>query len=116
MNNSKQLFLFKVFDSKEEAFKSISPMKSKQVRVNKTYVCISRIGDELFALKDECPHYGASLSAGYVNSFQEVICPWHSYRFKLKTGEEMTGHDCWARPYEIIEKEDGIYVGFKQKY
>lgn len=37
------------------------------------------------AIYDTCPHMGASLATGYVEN-GGVICPWHAWRFCVKSG------------------------------
>lgn len=37
------------------------------------------------AINDLCPHMGASLATGYVED-DGVTCPWHAWRFCVKTG------------------------------
>lgn len=37
------------------------------------------------AMDDMCPHMGASLSTGFLEA-SEVTCPWHAWRFDIKTG------------------------------
>ncbi len=45
-----------------------------------------RIGAEVFACADICPHGQAYLSDGFVEDCQ-VECPLHQGRFDLRTGE-----------------------------
>ena len=40
---------------------------------------------EYSAINDLCPHMGASLASGYVED-GGVTCPWHAWRFCVKTG------------------------------
>ena len=40
---------------------------------------------EYSAINDLCPHMGASLAAGYVED-GGVTCPWHAWRFCIKSG------------------------------
>ena len=48
-------------------------------------VAVFLVKGEYSAINDLCPHMGASLSAGYVED-AEVTCPWHAWRFCVKTG------------------------------
>lgn len=48
-------------------------------------VALFREGDTVFALDDACPHAGASLCGGTVAD-GVVICPWHSWAFRLTDG------------------------------
>lgn len=49
-------------------------------------VCLVRIGDELFAVRDECTHQAVPLSEGEVEDYT-IECWMHGSRFNLRTGE-----------------------------
>jgi nitrite reductase (NADH) small subunit len=42
--------------------------------------------DEIFALRDRCPHKGGPLSQGIVSG-KTVTCPLHNWNIALDTGE-----------------------------
>ena len=42
--------------------------------------------DEVFALRDQCPHKGGPLSQGIVHG-ETVTCPLHGFKIGLKDGE-----------------------------
>ena len=46
-------------------------------------VCLARIGGELAALDNWCPHRRGPLGQGWVED-GAVICPWHSWAFDCK--------------------------------
>lgn len=49
-------------------------------------IVLAREGDDVFALRDICPHRAAPLSAGCVKS-GTVECPYHGWRFGLSDGQ-----------------------------
>ena len=49
-------------------------------------VCLIRRGDQVSALRDECPHQGMPLSAGEVLPDGTIECLWHGARFDCVTG------------------------------
>lgn len=49
-------------------------------------VCLIRRGDQVSALRDECPHQGMPLSAGEVLPDGTIECAWHGARFDCMTG------------------------------
>lgn len=55
------------------------------VRVAGQDVAVFDVGEELFAIDDSCPHAGASLCGGRLSQ-QEVQCPAHGLRFRLRDG------------------------------
>lgn len=51
-------------------------------------ICVARIGGQLAALDNECPHRGAPLSDGAIEDGR-VVCGWHGWSFDPKSGEEL---------------------------
>ena len=45
-------------------------------------------GDEVFAIKDECPHKQGPLSQGIVHG-TSVTCPLHNWKIDLASGEAL---------------------------
>ncbi len=70
-------------------FSELVPRKSVKVEVNGTDVCVTRIGDEVFAIADTCSHSEASLTEGDVTDFK-VECWLHGAEFDLRTGQVLT--------------------------
>ena len=52
----------------------------RRVDVDGTPVVIARVGDEVLAAVDRCPHRGAPLSAGAV-VHDCIVCPYHGWAF-----------------------------------
>ena len=52
-------------------------------------ICVTRVGDEIFAIDDTCSHSDASLSEGEVIDFK-IECWLHGAEFDLRTGEALT--------------------------
>ena len=101
----------KLFSSAEEAEKQLRLNKSMLVQLQGNDICFSRVEQGFYAVADTCPHLGDSLSRGTCNYLGEVICPWHSYRFSLATGEETTGHGYKLKTYPVRAGADGVFIG-----
>lgn len=72
------------------ALDDIPEDEGRLVRVNGLAIAVFRVGDEVFALEDACPHSkSASLSQGYVED-GVVECPLHQACFELRTGKVMS--------------------------
>jgi 3-phenylpropionate/trans-cinnamate dioxygenase ferredoxin subunit len=52
-------------------------------------ICVTRVGNEVFAIDDTCSHSEASLSEGDVSGFK-IECWLHGAEFDLRTGEAVT--------------------------
>ena len=54
---------------------------------NRSPVALTRLPDgSVVAFENRCPHVGGPLALGTMRGDQ-VVCPWHFFRFDLKTGE-----------------------------
>ena len=71
------------------SFESLVDSKPVKIDLNGTRVCVTRIGDEVFAIADTCSHSEASLSEGEVSNFK-IECWLHGAEFDLRTGEVAT--------------------------
>lgn len=100
-----------LFQSLEEAQQKIPLNKTLRVVVNNKALCIVRTAQGFKAIADECPHLGQSLSQGKINYLNEIVCPWHSYRFSLRNGQETTSKHCKnLKFYEIVVKDNEMFV------
>ena len=52
-------------------------------------ICVTRIGDDVFAVADTCSHAEASLSEGEVTDYK-IECWLHGAEFDLRTGQAIT--------------------------
>lgn len=73
-------------------------------------VALYRLGDEVRATSDTCPHLGASLSAGcVVDGFVE--CPVHHALFDIRTGAaDGSVTSTSVRTYPVKVEGDAIYL------
>lgn len=63
-------------------------------------------GDEIFALRDKCPHKGGPLSQGIVHG-KKVACPMHDWKIHLDTGLAVAPDVGCAARYPV-EVRDGV--------
>ncbi|MFY0605485.1 MAG: Rieske (2Fe-2S) protein [Cyclobacteriaceae bacterium] len=77
-----------LFSSPDELEKSFSNQSILTFLHEREKFCITRVNNDLVAFNAECPHLGYSLRKAPINLSSEIVCPWHSYRFSLFTGEE----------------------------
>lgn len=72
-------------------FKLDQLVSGKPVKLEKAgkSICVTRVGDEVFAIDDTCTHAEASLSEGDVSGFK-IECWLHGAEFDLRTGEVIT--------------------------
>ncbi|MBI2657279.1 non-heme iron oxygenase ferredoxin subunit [Candidatus Woesearchaeota archaeon] len=63
----------------------LKPGENKVVNVNGTEVALFNVDGEFFAISNTCAHRGGPLGEGYLDA-DVVTCPWHGWRFNVKTG------------------------------
>ena len=71
-------------------------------------VAVFRTGDnQLYALKDRCPHKDGPLSQGMVHG-RSVTCPLHAWKIDLATGEPLGADaDKGCTPVMPLKVQDG---------
>ena len=65
--------------------------------------------DEVFALRDRCPHKGGPLSQGLVHGNQ-VTCPLHGWRLRLDSGEAVAPDQGCSRRYPIRIESGTVFL------
>jgi len=59
--------------------------ENKVIEVNGEQVALFNVDGEFFAIGNTCPHRGGPLGEGFLEE-DVVTCPWHGWRFNVKTG------------------------------
>lgn len=85
----------------------IPSLGSRIVSTSMGNIAIIRTGDDqVFAVRDRCPHKGGPLSQGIVHG-HKVTCPLHNWVIELETGEAVKPDEgkvaCFA-----VQVQDGI--------
>ncbi len=71
--------------------KQVKSGTSRRVDIEGHRIAVVRIGDDWYAIGDECSHADWSLSEGEVWEEEcEIECPKHGSTFSLKSGEPQT--------------------------
>lgn len=91
---------------------SIPEGEGRAFPVNGRMIAVFLRDGTYYAINDCCPHMGASLSTGYVDG-DDVVCPWHAWKFCIKNGLWMDNPRSKVRtetfPVRIIDNQ--IQVG-----
>jgi len=101
----------KLFPSASVARQRLELNKPQLLIVNGIRICMVLRDNQLWAVQDRCTHNGESLSKGTVNYLGDVICPWHGYRFDLRTGREANEQARDLITYPVKEEEEGVFIG-----
>lgn len=63
------------------------------------------------AILNSCPHAGAALAEGHLSN-GEVSCPWHGWRFDLRTGVCKTIAEDSTRAFPVRLRDGALELGW----
>lgn len=87
----------------------------RQVVVFDRYLCMVRTGEELFAMKNKCPHSGGTIADGFLDANCDIVCPLHRFRFSIRDGKNTSGEGYYLENYPVEIREGKVYVGLPRK-
>lgn len=70
--------------------------------------------DEIFALKDQCPHKGGPLSQGIVHG-RSVTCPLHNWVLGLEDGQAQGPDEGCATTYSVKLHDNVIFISLQAR-
>lgn len=79
------------------------------VTVENQEIALFRVGSEVFALENLCPHKEGPLADGEVED-GVVTCPWHAWQICIRTGEVVYDPSIRARTFRCNVEGDHVYV------
>ena len=78
--------------------------------IGKRIGLLKRVGT-IYAFTAACPHAGASLCEGWVNTRGHIVCPDHKYHFDPANGRNTSGEGYKLFTYPVEIKGDEIFIG-----
>jgi 3-phenylpropionate/trans-cinnamate dioxygenase ferredoxin component len=81
----------------------------KVVNVEGRSIALFRVEDKYFALANVCLHRGGPLGEG-VLSGSVVTCPWHGWKFDIRTGSFTVIPTLKVTTYKVMEQDGWIMV------
>jgi len=83
---------------------------ARLVRSNDGDIAVFRTNDdELFAVKDKCPHKGGPLSQGIVHG-KKVTCPLHNWNIHLDSGHAVAPDEGCAATFPVKLENNRILL------
>jgi len=64
------------------------------------------------AMEVGCKHENADLTQGEIKG-DIVVCPWHRWKYNLRTGECLWGGTACLRPYALEIRGEDIYISLR---
>ena len=98
----------------ELSFDSLVERKPVKIDLDGTPVCVTRIGDEVFAIADTCSHSEASLSEGDVTDYK-IECWLHGAEFDLRSGEVVTPPaSIPVEVFDVVREGDTVKISSRK--
>ena len=74
-------------------------------------IAVAQLADGTYiAFDGRCPHKGGPLSDGRICE-DVVVCPWHGFRFDLRSGEHAGMHSIMKLPvFPVTVEADRLFV------
>ena len=79
------------------------------IRHNGRRYAVFDVDGQLEVTDAACPHNGGPLARGVVRD-GVVTCPWHWYRFELRSGRCLTAAGYCLRKYPVISRDGRNYA------
>ena len=84
--------------------------KKRSFAVGKDSVIVCRVYDEVYIVKNLCPHMNQPLAEGRMQEY-ELTCPHHDACFDVRDGKPVAGPSVWpVKTYQCRVVEGSIYM------
>jgi nitrite reductase (NADH) small subunit len=94
------------------ALQDIPKLGSRVIKTDAMNIAVFRTaGDEVFAMKDECPHKKGPLSQGIVHG-STVTCPLHNWKIDLASGEALGPDEGCTNVFPAKVENGKVYISF----
>ena len=88
----------------------IPQLGSRVVKTGHADIAVFRTAqDQIFAIKDQCPHRQGPLSQGIVHG-RSVTCPLHNWKIDLSTGCVLGPDEGCVNTYAVRVREKRVYI------
>ncbi|MBX7166074.1 MAG: Rieske 2Fe-2S domain-containing protein [Pirellulales bacterium] len=67
----------------------VPPGEARLVKGWRRELAVFHVEGRYYTLANSCPHVGAPLAKGKLCG-HEIVCPWHAWRFDVRTGQGLT--------------------------
>jgi 3-phenylpropionate/trans-cinnamate dioxygenase ferredoxin component len=110
----KYLFFYKFYMTKflVDTTENLPLGSLKNITAGGKEILIANVKGNYYAINNVCNHAGAELHEGAILNDKELICPWHSAKWNVETGELI-----WfpqklknQETYQIVIENNNVYV------
>lgn len=90
----------------------LPPGKSRVALVNGVEIALFNVDGTVHAIENSCLHRDGPLAEGHLEGSQ-ITCPWHAWRFDVKTGECLSSPGSGQISYPVKISGDDVFVEVK---
>jgi nitrite reductase (NADH) small subunit len=87
----------------------LEPGTITTVRARDAQVALARVGDDFYALTNECAHLKGPVGEGRLDGCV-VGCPWHGWQYDVRTGRNVFDLAIGIRTYEVRVEDGNVQV------
>ncbi|HEX9416686.1 MAG TPA: Rieske 2Fe-2S domain-containing protein [Gaiellaceae bacterium] len=87
----------------------VPPGTVTRVRAGEEDIALANVDDEFFATQGHCLHLEGPLGDGELEN-SVLACPWHGWRYDVRTGLNDFDHAIQLRTYEVRVEDGEIKV------
>ncbi len=87
----------------------VPPGTVAQVRAGEEELALANVANEFYATQGQCIHLQGPLGDGELEG-PFVVCPWHGWRYDVRTGLNDFDHAIRLRTYEVRVEDGEVQV------
>jgi nitrite reductase (NADH) small subunit len=88
----------------------IAPGTVGTVEVGEEKLALANVDGDFYALQGLCLHLEGPLGEGTIDADHYLTCPWHGWKYDVKTGKNDFDLAIQARTYEVRVEGDDVQV------
>lgn len=87
----------------------VAPGSGIVAEINGQSIAVFNQNGTFYAIDNTCVHRGGPLGEGELDG-DTVACPWHSWRYSVKTGKCLTNPSACVKTYDVKVEGSDIKV------
>ena len=88
----------------------LTPGTARVVQVGELEIALYNVDGHIYATENTCCHRGGPLGDGDLDA-TTITCPWHMWRFDVRTGNCINSPGDYVRTYEVHIEEGTVRLG-----
>jgi nitrite reductase (NADH) small subunit/3-phenylpropionate/trans-cinnamate dioxygenase ferredoxin subunit len=88
----------------------VAPGTVAAVEAGDEKLALANVDGRFYALQGACLHLGGPLGEGKLDANHYLTCPWHGWKYHVKTGKNDFDLAIQARTYEVRVEDGEVQV------